>query len=103
MRVAVTVRLGMTEGVRVAVAGAILLRVEVNVALAVGLNAAEGLCGQKGNRTARLESAMCSGRETIMALRISGAAGYLDDEVVSGEVQQLDRLVGGLYRLAYRR
>ena len=64
----------------------------------VGLNAGEALGGQKGNRTARLESAMCSGRETTMALRISGAAGHLEGD----EVKRIDRLVGGLYRLAYR-
>ena len=69
----------------------------------VGLNAGEGLGGQKGNRTASLESAMCSGRETIMALRISGAGGYLEGDAVAEEVKRIDRLVGGLYRLAYRR
>ena len=37
----------------------------------VGLNAGEGLSGRDGNRSARLESAMCSGRETIFALRIA--------------------------------
>ncbi len=68
----------------------------------VGLNAAEGLCGRNGNRTLRLESAMCSGRETIMALRIAGAAGYLERDVVTDEVKHVDRIVGGLYKLAYR-
>jgi hypothetical protein len=46
---------------------------------------------------------MCSGRETIMALRIAGAAGYLNAEEVSAEVARIDRMVGGLYKLAYRR
>ena len=69
----------------------------------VGLNAGEGLCSPNGNRTVRLESAMCSGRETIMALRIAGAAGYLEAGVVSAEVGRIDRVVGGLYKLAYRR
>jgi four helix bundle protein len=69
----------------------------------VGLNAGEGLCSPNGNRTVRLESAMCSGRETIMALRIAGAAGYLNAEEVSAEVGRIDRVVGGLYKLAYRR
>ncbi len=69
----------------------------------VGLNAGEGLCSPNGNRTVRLESAMCSGRETIMALRISGAAGYLEASEVTAEVARIDRMVGGLYKLAYRR
>ena len=69
----------------------------------VGLNAGEGLCSPNGNRTVRLESAMCSGRETIMALRIAGAAGYLEHGEVTGEVARIDRMVGGLYKLTYRR
>ena len=69
----------------------------------VGLNAGEGLCSPNGNTTVRLESAMCSGRETIMALRIAGAAGYLNTEEVGAEVARIDRIVGGLYKLAYRR
>jgi four helix bundle protein len=43
----------------------------------VGLNAGEGLCARGGNRTVRLETAMASGREVIMGLRIAGAAGTL--------------------------
>ena len=39
----------------------------------------------------------------IMALRIAGAAGYLEAGVVSAEVGRIDRVVGGLYKLAYRR
>ena len=69
----------------------------------VGLNAAEGLCSRNGNRTVRLESAMCSGRETIMALHIAGAAGYLESEAVAIGVDQIDRIVATLYRLTYRR
>ena len=44
-------------------------------ASSIGLNAGEGLAAQGGNRTVRLESAMTSGREVIMALRIASAAG----------------------------
>ncbi len=69
----------------------------------VGLNASEGLQGCDGNRTARLESAMCSGRETIMALRIAGAAEYLDAGVVAREVDDIDRIVAILYKLKHRR
>ncbi len=45
---------------------------------------------------------MCSGREVMLALRISGAAGYLAAELVSREVDQVDRVVATLYKLAYR-
>jgi four helix bundle protein len=69
----------------------------------VGLNAGEGLYGRDGNRTVRLESAMCSGRETIVALRIAAAADYLDLPSVASEVRDIDRIVATLYRLAYRR
>ena len=69
----------------------------------VGLNAGEGVQGRDGNRTVRLESAMCSGRETIIALRIAAAAKYLDVDVVAVEADVIDRIVATLYKLAYRR
>ena len=68
----------------------------------VGLNAGEGLYGRDGNRTTRLETAMCSGRETIIALRIAGAADYLEAQVVAEEIDALDRIVATLYKLTYR-
>ena len=68
----------------------------------VGLNSGEGLSARGGNRTVRIESAMASGREVIMALRIAGAAGYVDGERVAREVDTLDRIVATLYKLAYR-
>ena len=68
----------------------------------VGLNAGEGLSARAGNRTVRLESAMASGREVIIGLRIAGAAGYLDAERVAREVDSVDRIVAILYKLAYR-
>ncbi len=68
----------------------------------VGLNAGEGLHAAGGNRTVRLESAMSSGREVIFGLRIAGAAGYLETERVAREVDNLDRIVATLYKLAYR-
>jgi four helix bundle protein len=72
-------------------------------ASSVGLNAGEGAYGRDGNRTTRLESAMCSGRETMIALRIAGAAQYLDRQIVAREVDTIDRIVATLYKLAYRR
>lgn len=68
----------------------------------VGLNSGEGLSARGGNRTVRLESAMASGREVIMALRIAGAAGYVEPERVAREVDAVDRIVATLYKLAYR-
>jgi four helix bundle protein len=68
----------------------------------VGLNSGEGLFARGGNRTVRIESAMSSGREVILALRIAGAAGYLDTERVAREVDKVDRIVAILYKLAYR-
>jgi four helix bundle protein len=68
----------------------------------VGLNAGEGLYARGGNRTVRLESAMASGREVIMGLRIAGAAGYLDRRDVEREVDTVDRIVATLYKLTYR-
>jgi hypothetical protein len=41
----------------------------------VALNSGEGLSARGGNRTVRLESAMNSGREVILLLRVAGAAG----------------------------
>jgi len=68
----------------------------------VGLNSGEGLSARGGNRTVRIESAMTSGREVILGLRIAGAAGYLDPERVAREVDSVDRIVAILYKLAYR-
>ncbi len=95
---------------RVHAIAAIVARHDVDLAkqmkrssASVGLNACEGLHGRGGNRTARLESAMCSGRETIMAIRIAGAAGYLDAELVAKEADDLDRIVATLHKLTYPR
>lgn len=68
----------------------------------VALNAGEGLYARGGNRTVRIESAMNSGREVMLGLRVSGAAGYLETGVVASEVDALDRIVATLYKLAYR-
>ena len=40
----------------------------------VGLNTGEGLYARGGNRPVRIETAMNSGREVILGLRIAGAA-----------------------------
>jgi four helix bundle protein len=68
----------------------------------VGLNAGEGLSAAGANRTVRLESAMNSGREVVLGLRIAGAAGYLGAEQVARELDALDRVIATLYKLTYR-
>jgi four helix bundle protein len=68
----------------------------------VGLNSGEGLYARGGNRTVRIESAMNSGREVVLGLRIAGAAGYLDAERVAREIDAVDRIVATLHKLAYR-
>jgi hypothetical protein len=45
---------------------------------------------------------MNSGREVMLGLRISAAAGYLEAQLVAREVDTLDRIVATLYKLAYR-
>jgi len=45
---------------------------------------------------------MNSGREVMLGLRISGAAGYLESAVVASEVDAVGRIVATLYKLTYR-
>jgi hypothetical protein len=72
----------------------------------IGLDAGEGLYASGGNRTVRIESAMNSGREVILGLRIArssaDAAGYLDADLLAREVDAVDRIVATLYKLEYR-
>ncbi len=68
----------------------------------VGLNSGEGLFARGGNRTVRIESAMNSGREVILGLRIAGAAGYLEASHAAREADAVDRIVAILYKLAYQ-
>ena len=74
-----------------------------DAATSVGLNSNEGLWARGGNRTNRLDSAMCSGREVRMALRIAEAASYLAPEVVAPMVDRVDKIVATLYKLSHRR
>jgi hypothetical protein len=74
-----------------------------SAASSLGLNAGEGLYGPAGKRTSQLDIAMCSGREVIMALRIAGAAGYLQTELAVQEADDVDRIVAILHKLTYPR
>ena len=53
-------------------------------------------------RCSQLDIAMGSGREGIMALRMTGALQLLDTETVAAEADDLDRIVATLYELAHR-
>jgi four helix bundle protein len=68
----------------------------------VALNAAEGAHAKGKRRTYLLNVAMCSGRESIMALRIAAAKGLLAPETAATEADNLDRIVATLYKLAAR-
>ena len=49
-----------------------------------------------------LDIAMGSGRETLKALRLAGAIGLLDEGTVAREVDDIDRIVATLYKVARR-
>ncbi|MEM1030839.1 MAG: hypothetical protein AAF928_11465 [Myxococcota bacterium] len=40
--------------------------------------------------------------EAIMALRLAGAVGHVDDASVAAEVDRIDRIVAILYEVAHR-
>ena len=69
----------------------------------VGLNASEGLYAKAGKRRSRLEDAVNSARETLMALRLAGSCGYLPSTEVATAMRELDSVIAVLWTLAYRR
>jgi len=69
----------------------------------IALNGSEGLWAKAGKRTTRLEDAINSARETVMALRIAGACGYLAQEEAQAASRGLDSIIAVLWTLAYRR
>jgi hypothetical protein len=54
------------------------------------------------DRELKDQLAMCSGRESIMALRIAAAKGLVAPEPAATEADNLDRIVATLYKLAAR-
>lgn len=50
----------------------------------VALNGSEGVWAKAGKRRSRLEDAVNSARETLMALRLAGACGYLPADEAAG-------------------
>ena len=67
------------------------------------LNASEGLHAKAGKRRSRLEDVVNSARETLMALRLAGACGYLGPDEVAAVVKEVDSVIAVLWTLAYRR
>ena len=67
------------------------------------LNGSEGLYAKAGKRRSRLEDAVNSARETLMALRIAAACGYLPAAEVVAAARDVDGVIAVLWVLAYRR
>ena len=69
----------------------------------IGLNASEGCMARGRKRASQLDIAMGSGREAIMALELAAAFGFLDEEAVEREADDIDRIVATLYKVAQRK
>jgi four helix bundle protein len=69
----------------------------------VPLNMQEGIGSRGGNRIARFHDAMGSARETMACLHVCVAAGYLQESQVAADLDRLDHVVAGLYRLCHKR
>ena len=69
----------------------------------VALNGSEGIWAKQGKRRSRLEDAVNSARETVMALRVAGACGYLPAEEAAVAMREVDGVAAVLWVLAYRR
>jgi four helix bundle protein len=67
------------------------------------LNASEGVWAKAGKRRSRLEDAVNSARETLVALRLAGACGYLEQAEANVAIERLENIVPVLWVLAYRR
>ena len=67
------------------------------------LNASEGVHAKAGKRRSRLEDAVNSARETLMALRLAGACGYLSKTEAAVAGQAVDEVIAVLWTLAYGR
>ena len=69
----------------------------------VALNGSEGVWAKAGKRRSRLEDAVNSARETMMALRLAGACGYLPTAEAEAATREVDSVIAVLWTLAYRR
>ena len=68
----------------------------------VPLNIAEGVHSRGGNQTARFHDAMGSARETMAALEVSVAAGYIEAASTTVLLDRLDHIVATLWKLTHR-
>ena len=69
----------------------------------VALNGSEGVWAKAGKRRSRLEDAVNSARETMMALKLAGACNYLQAEEAAAAVKQVESVIAVLWTLAYKR
>jgi four helix bundle protein len=69
----------------------------------VALNGSEGIWARAGKRTSRLEDAINSARETVMALRLAKACGYAPSAEAEAGMKRLDSIIAVLWTLAYRK
>ena len=68
-----------------------------------GLNASEGLYAKAGKRRSRLEDAVNSARDILMALRLETACGYLQPHDAEAAQRDVDAVIRVLWVLDYRR
>jgi four helix bundle protein len=69
----------------------------------VVLNVAEGMYSQGGRKVSRYFDAMGSARETVACLHICVATRMLVQIKVDADLERLDRIIAGLYRLCHKR
>jgi len=71
----------------------------VRAANSIALNIAEADCSLGGNARARFHSAAGSAKETLMALRVAIAWGYIGAAAARDAEQHLDRINAMLWKL----
>jgi four helix bundle protein len=71
-------------------------------AASVVLNLAEGMYSQGGRKVSRYFDSMGSARETVACLDICVATRQLTQARVDPDLERLDRIIGGLYRLCHK-
>ena len=65
----------------------------------IALNAGEGILGRKGHRDERLSTALCSAKETMLALRVAVAWGYVTPDEIAESYGRIDQSAAMLYRM----
>ena len=69
----------------------------------VPLNIQEGMYSRGGIKVARYHDAMGSARETMACLHVCIAAEYVSRKQVAEDLDRIDHVVAGLYRLCHKR